>query len=79
MSARKTKRRDDDGMPAEIDFSGGTRGKFYRPKARPNLPVYLDADVQAYLLAIAARKGVPLSDFANELLKKEIAIIEAAK
>jgi len=79
MTAGKTTRRDDDGMPAEIDFSGGTRGKFYRRNAKLNLPVYLDADVQAYLLAIAAKKGVPLSDFANELLKKEIAIIEAAK
>ena len=40
------------------------------------LPVYLDADVQAYLGAIAARKGVPLSELTNDLLKKEIAILE---
>ena len=40
---------DDDDIPAEIDFSGGTRGKFHRPNARLNLPVYLDADVQSYL------------------------------
>ena len=69
----------DDNIPADIDFSGGTRGKFYRPGAKLNLPVYLDADVQAYLAAIAAKKGVPLSELANDLLKKEIAIIEAAK
>ena len=69
----------DDDLPAEIDFSGGTRGKFYRPNARLNLPVYLDADVQAYLSALAAKKGVPLSDLANELLKKDIASLEAAK
>lgn len=66
-------------MPDEIDFSGGTRGKFYRPNAKLNLPVYLDADVQAYLTAIAAKKGVALSDLANDLLKKEIAILEAVK
>jgi hypothetical protein len=41
--------------------------------------VYLDADVQAYLSAVAAKKGVPLSELANDLLKKEIAILEAAK
>ena len=70
---------DDDDIPAEIDFTGGTRGKFYRPSARLNLPVYLDADVQAYLAALAAKKGVPLSDLANDLLKKDIAIIEAGK
>jgi hypothetical protein len=70
---------EDDDMPAEIDFSGGTRGKFFRENARLNLPVYLDADVQAYLTDLAARRRVPLSDLANELLKKEIAILEARK
>jgi hypothetical protein len=69
----------DDDIPAEIDFSGASRGKFHRPNARLNLPVYLDADVQAYLAALAARKGVPLSDLANDLLKKDIAILEAGK
>ena len=71
--------KDDDDLPAEIDFSGGARGKFYRPNARLNLPVYLDADVQAYLVALAARKGIPLSDLANDMLKKDIAILEAGK
>ncbi|HEY7548058.1 MAG TPA: hypothetical protein VH913_00935 [Hyphomicrobiaceae bacterium] len=64
-------------MPKEIDFSGGVRGKFYRRSARLCLPVYLDADVQAYLGAIAARKGIPLSELTNDLLKKEIAILKA--
>jgi hypothetical protein len=57
---------DNDDIPPEIDFSGGTRGKFHRPNIRLNIPVYLDADVQAYLSALAARKGVPLSDLAND-------------
>ena len=70
---------EDDDIPSEIDFSGGTRGKFQWPNARLNLPVYLDADVQAYLAALAARKCVTLSELANDLLKKDIAILEAAK
>jgi hypothetical protein len=69
----------DDDFPAEIDFSGGTRGKFHRPNMRLNLPVYLEADVQAYLAALAASKGIQLSDLANDLLKKDIAILEAGK
>src|ERR1043166_6644435 len=69
----------DQGMPDEIDFSEGTRGKFYRPNAKLNLPVYLEADVQDYLGRLAARKGGSLSDLTNDLLKKEIAIIEGAK
>jgi hypothetical protein len=68
-----------DDIPPEIDFSGGTRGKFHRPNVRLNRPVYLDADFQDYLAALAARKGVPLSDLANDLLKKDIAILEAVK
>lgn len=30
----------DDDMPAEIDFSKGTRAKFYKPDATFRLPVY---------------------------------------
>ncbi|MBV8511296.1 MAG: hypothetical protein JO289_14150 [Xanthobacteraceae bacterium] len=70
---------DNDEIPPEIDFTGGTRGKFYRADARLHLPVYLDTEVQTYLADIAAKKGVPLSDLANDLLKKEIAILEAIK
>ena len=64
-------------MPAEIDFSGAVRGKFHRPGAKLNLPVYLDED-QGYLAAVAARKGIAVSELANDLLKKDIAILESA-
>ncbi len=66
-------------VPDEIDFSTGTRGKFYRPDAKLNLPVYLDAEVLAYLSAIASRKGVQLSALASDLLKKTIVILESVK
>ena len=79
MNAATPTPQDDEDMPAEIDFSSGVRGKFYRPNAKINLPVYLDAEVQAYLADIASRKGVPVSDLANDLLKRDIAIIEAVK
>jgi hypothetical protein len=79
MNATTNQAHDDDEMPAEIDFSKGVRGKFYHPGATVNLPVYLDADVQAYLAAIASKKGMQLSDLANDLLKREIDIIEAVK
>ena len=66
-------------MPAEIDFSNAAKGKFYQANAKLHLPVYLNADVQDYLAAVALRKGVPLSELANDLLKREIGIIEAVK
>lgn len=79
MNSTQNKPHDDDDMPSEIDFSKGVRGKFYNANTTLNLPVYLDADVQAYLVAIADKKGVTLSVLANDLLKREIGIIEAVK
>jgi hypothetical protein len=58
-------------MPAEIDFSNATRGKFHRPGMRISLPVYLEADVQAHLAQRAHARGVDMAQLVNELLKKE--------
>ena len=77
MNAQTT--HDDDDMPAEIDFAGAKRGQFYRPGAQLNLPVYLDQKVQATLAALASAKGVDLSKLINDLLKKEIELIEMAR
>jgi hypothetical protein len=66
-------------MKPEYDFSKGERGKFYKPGAVFRLPVYLDQAVQSYLAARAESKGVELSDLVNDLLKKEIDIIETVK
>jgi hypothetical protein len=67
-------------MPDEIDFSKGVRGKFFRPDARRlNLPVYLDAEIQAYLADRAKARGVDFGQLVNELLRKDIELIEAAR
>ena len=69
----------DDDMPAEIDFSKGVRGKFFKPGARMKLPVYLEIDVQTYLAARAKARGIDVEQLVNELLKKDIELIEAAR
>lgn len=69
----------DDDMPAEIDFSGGKRGKFYQAGAQLNLPVYLERQVQERLAQLASAKGVELSTLINELLKKDIELIEIGR
>lgn len=69
----------DDDIPAEIDFSKGTRGKFFRPGAKLNLPVYLDDQVQTRLAALANAKGVDFSVLVNDLLRKDIELIEMAR
>ena len=66
-------------MKSEYDFSKGTRGKFYRADADFRFPIYLDEAVQSYLVAKAESKGVDLSTLVNELLRKEIDIIETVK
>jgi hypothetical protein len=69
----------DDEMPAEIDFSAGTRGKFYRPGAALSLPVYLEAEVQNQLARLAHAKGTDFSTLVNAMLRKGIELIEIAK
>jgi len=66
-------------MKDQYDFSKGERGKFFRPNAELRLPIYLNADVEAYLTERAAEKGVPLSEMVNARLKQEIQIIESVK
>jgi hypothetical protein len=63
-------------MKQRYDFSKGARGKFYKPGAAFKLPVYLDAEVEGYLAKCAQAKGVELDELVNQLLKREIEIIE---
>jgi hypothetical protein len=64
----------EDDLPAEIDFSKGQRGKFYRPNLALKLPVYLDDTLQQRLLAIAQQRNLSFSEIVNDLIKKELAI-----
>ncbi len=66
-------------MKDRYDFSKGVRGKFYRPDAVFRLPVYLDEKVESYLSAKADAKGIDLSELVNDLLRREIEIIETVK
>lgn len=71
--------RADDDLPAEIDFSKSVRGKFFRPDKRLRLPIYLDDETQRYLTDRAQAKGVNVGALINQLLKKDIELIEAAR
>ncbi|TXT23273.1 MAG: hypothetical protein FD134_2247 [Gallionellaceae bacterium] len=66
-------------MKDHYDFSKGVRGKFYEPDAVFRLPVYLDEQVQAYLSARAEARGVGLAELVNDMLKKDIELIEMAR
>jgi hypothetical protein len=66
-------------MRDEYDFSNAERGKFYREGAELHLPVYLDTQVQTTLAALAQAKGMELSVLVNDLLKKDIELIQLTR
>lgn len=65
-------------MKSQYDFSKGERGKFYRDGAQLQLPVYLSNEVQTTLAEIATAKGMDLSAYVNELLKRDIELFKMA-
>ena len=66
-------------MQNEYDFSNAKRGKFYNPGVTHQLPVYLEPEVLDYFADKAKHKGVELNTLINELLKKDIDLIEGFK
>ena len=63
-------------MKEEYDFSNAERGKFYRPDAQLNIPVYLDQDIENWFTEKAKAKGVDLQSLVNELLRKDKSLIQ---
>ena len=64
-------------MKAEYDFSKGERGKFYRKDAVFQLPIYLEKDVDEFMCRLADAKGKDVEDLVNELLRRNIQLIQA--
>ncbi len=63
-------------MRKEYDFSKGIRGKFYRPGARLNLPVYLDKEVLSFVRRIAEKRKTDVSAIVNELIRKDMQLAD---
>jgi hypothetical protein len=66
-------------MKEEYDFSNAERGKFFRPDAKFNLPIYLEEEVLEFFSQRAEAKGIDLSVLLNDLLKKDIALVKAVE
>ena len=56
-------------MKKEYDFSGGTRGKFHRPK-KVQRTVRFDEDVIKFFMDMSEREGVPYQTLINLTLRK---------
>ncbi len=63
-------------MKRNYDFSRAVRGKFYREGAELRLPIYLDAKLQKQLEDLAQKNGKDVTELVNQLLKREVQLIE---
>ncbi len=63
-------------MEKEYDFSNGIRGKFYQRDAQFHLPVYLEPEIEDFVMQLAKRQDVNLTQMVNNLLYKDKALIE---
>jgi len=63
-------------MKSEYDFSEAERGKFFRKGAELRLPIYLDAELQQKLESIARMKGKDVGELVNQLMRKEVELLE---
>jgi hypothetical protein len=59
-------------MKKEYDFSTGVRGKFYRPDAALNIPVYLEPKIAKAFQKQARENETTVTTLVNRVLRKEI-------
>lgn len=63
-------------MKNEYNFSKAEQGKFYRKGAVIQLPIYLDAKVQAQVERVARKNGKGVNELVNQVVQKEMELIE---
>ena len=66
-------------MKKEYDFSKGERGKFFRPRLKLNLPVYLDEEVLVFVQGIASKRKTDSSAVVNKLLRGDMELARTIK
>jgi hypothetical protein len=63
-------------MKKEYDFSKAERGKFFRKGAHLRLPIYLDTKLQDRLEKIAAKKHQPMGAMLDQMIRREVALLQ---
>jgi hypothetical protein len=63
-------------MKKEYDFTDVEQGKFYRPIEELDIPIYLEKEVQDFLMKYVGKgkDSSSLSELVNSLVKKDIEI-----
>ena len=64
-------------MKREYDYSRGVRGKFFRKGAELHLPIYVDSATRRWLERIAKQNGKPVTELVNQLLKRDVELLES--
>ena len=64
-------------MKKEYDFTKAERGKFYRPDAKLNIPVYLEDEVRDFVTEIAEQKKADMGKVVNDLLRSDMSLAKA--
>jgi hypothetical protein len=59
-------------MKKEYDFSKGERGKFFRPDAELNIPIYLEPRIAEAVRAHARKRRTNMGALVNEWLRKDL-------
>ncbi len=62
----------------EYDFSKAEQGRFFHEDLVLVGPIYLEPEIERFLASRAKKRGVTLSELVNELLQKDIELIEMA-
>lgn len=66
-------------MKKEYDFSKGKRGKFYRPDAELNFPIYLEPEIADFIRTFAGKKDTDIETIVNDWLRRDIGLIQTVR
>ena len=66
-------------MKKGYDFSKGERGKFYRPDAELNFPIYLEPEIADFIRNLAGEKNTDIETIVNDWLRRDIGLIQTVK
>lgn len=63
-------------MKKQYDFSKAERGKFYRSDAVFHFPIYLEPDVEEFIMQLADQRNVDSQVLINEWLRASIKVFQ---
>lgn len=59
-------------MKRGYDFSKGERGKFFRPDAELDIPIYLERQIAEAVREHGRRRSTSIGSLVNEWLRKDL-------